>query len=289
MLKRWASLIVLTGLVASLGVPAASPAELRGAFNISCAYSHTRRDDPIVFPGLSKASHQHDFFGNKTTKYSSTYGTMVAAGTTCLLRDDKAGYWAPTATLNGVRVVPKAVHAYYFGVQELTVESFPPDLQMLAGSKDSTSGAENVRVGWFCGTERSPIASHPYDCRPYAGQRSVDGVVARVNFPSCWDGLTPARPFNTAYPTGRGICPEGYPHVIPAISLRFHFGFMDPCAGATPCTPLDAPDTNIKLSLSSGPYYTFHADFWNTWTQSRLDSLVDVCLNEHVNCGELRS
>jgi hypothetical protein len=289
MAKRLASLIVLTGFVASLGVPAASPAEPRGAFNVSCAHSHTRRDDPIVFPGLSKASHQHDFFGNKSTKYSSTYDSMVAAGTTCRLRDDKAGYWAPTATLNGLRVMPKAVHAYYFGVQGRTVESFPPDLQMLAGSKDSTSGAENVRVGWFCGTERSPIASHPYDCRPYASQRAVDGVVARVNFPSCWDGLSPARPFNTAYPTGRGICPEGFPHLIPAISLRFHYGFMDPCVGATPCTPEDAPDTNIKLTLSSGQYYSYHADFWNTWTQSRIDSLVDVCLNAHINCGELRS
>jgi hypothetical protein len=35
--------------------------------------------------------------------------------------------------------------------------------------------------------------------------------------------------------------------------------------------------------------YSFHADFWNTWTQSRIDSLVDVCLNAHINCGELRS
>ena len=139
-------------------------------------------------------------------------------------------------------------------------------------------------MGWFCGSNSSPVASHPYDCRPYAGLRGVDGVVAKADFPSCWDGQTPPRPFNTAYPTGRGVCPEGFPHLIPAVSLRFHFGFMDPCAGATPCTPADA-DANIKMTLSSGAYYSFHADLWNTWTQSRLDSLVDSCLNAHVKCG----
>ena len=47
-------------------------------------------------------------------------------------------------------------------------------------------------------------------------------------------------------------------------------------------------DANIKMTLSSGAYYSFHADLWNTWTQSRLDSLVDSCL-AHVKCGELRS
>jgi hypothetical protein len=289
MVKRLVGLIVLMATLATVGVHAAAPASPRGAFNVSCAFSHSRRDDPIVFPGLSRASHKHDFFGNKSTRYDSNYDTMIAAGTTCLLRDDKAGYWAPTAKLNGVRVVPKTVDAYYFGVQGLTVESLPPDLQMIAGNKDSPSGAENVRVGWFCGSNSSPVASHPYDCRPYAGQRSVDGVVAKADFPSCWDGQTPPRPFNTAYPTGRGVCPEGFPHLIPAVSLRFHFGFMDPCAGATPCTPADAPDANIKMTLSSGAYYSFHADLWNTWTQTRLDSLVDSCLNAHVKCGELRS
>jgi hypothetical protein len=36
-------------------------------FNASCKVSHHGSDDPIVFPGLAGASHNHTFIGNKTT------------------------------------------------------------------------------------------------------------------------------------------------------------------------------------------------------------------------------
>jgi hypothetical protein len=42
------------------------------------------------------------------------------------------------------------------------------------------------------------------------------------------------------------------------------------------------------LRLSSGPYWTLHADFWNTWKQAALDRLIDRCLRRGVNCGVLR-
>jgi Domain of unknown function (DUF1996) len=280
----WISVVVLFAMV---WVGPGQARGLRGAFNVKCPYSHSRPDDPIVFPGASGASHLHDFFANTTTRYSSTYNTMIAGSTTCRVADDRAGYWTPTAYLNGVQIRPKNMHPYYFGFQDTTVESFPPDLQMVAGLSTAPSPADNPRASWFCGNNTTPVASHPYDCNPYQGLRGVDGVVGRVDFPSCWDGTTPARTINMAYPSRRGVCPTGFPHLLPFVRFRLHLGIMNPCAGATPCTPTDAPDANIKLSLSSGPYYTLHADFWNTWIQTRLDNLVASCLNRHVNCGEL--
>jgi hypothetical protein len=47
------------------------------------------------------------------------------------------------------------------------------------------------------------------------------------------------------------------------------------------------PDWTIALTLSSGPYYTLHADFWNTWQQERLDQLVRDCLAAGVHCGSV--
>jgi Domain of unknown function (DUF1996) len=287
MARRGALWIAIVALFAMIWVPPGEAAGLRGSFNVKCPYSHSRPDDPIVFPGTSGVSHLHDFFANKTTQSSSTYSSMIAGSTTCRVLDDKAGYWAPAAYLNGVQIRPKNMHPYYFGFKGKTVETIPPDLQMVAGLSTAASSAENPHASWFCGNNSSPVASHPYDCTPYQGLRGVDGVVGRVDFPSCWDGTAPARPRDLAYASARGACPGGFPHLLPFVRFRLHLGIMNPCAGATPCTPTEAPDSNIKLTLSSGPYYTLHADFWNTWVQARLDNLVASCLNRHVNCGEI--
>ncbi len=284
-MKRPLMLIVL-GISLSIVSPAQA-ADTRGSFSVDCFYSHTLRDDPIVFPGEPGASHRHDFFGNLSTDGNSTYATMVASGTSCVLADDTAGYWNPTASINGRPVRALRVSAYYFGAQTGDVVAFPAGLQMLAGNKSATSRTENPRVRWSCTkSSESPLANHPYDCRPYGGR-----VTARVDFPSCWDGAG-ASPEHTAY-TVSGACPTGWIR-MPLLSYRVRWDLRNPCAGATPCTLTKAPDSNIALRLSSGSgnethedaYYTFHADFWNTWQQIPLEALVATCLNGHTKCGK---
>jgi hypothetical protein len=283
--KRPLALLVLAIML--VGAPPAQAVDTRGSFSVDCFYSHTLPDDPIVFPGQPGGSHRHDFFGNHSTNGSSTYETMVASGTSCVLGDDTAGYWNPTASINGRPVRAIRVSAYYFGAQTGDVTAFPPGLQMLAGNKNATSRAENPRVRWSCiKTGDSPLADHPYNCRPYGGR-----VTARVDFPSCWDGLG-LTPEHMAY-TVKGQCPATWVR-LPQLSYRVRWDLRDPCAGATPCSLSDAPDANIALHLSSGSgsethddgYYTFHADFWNTWQQVQLEALAARCLNQHTKCGK---
>jgi hypothetical protein len=38
------------------------------------------------------------------------------------------------------------------------------------------------------------------------------------------------------------------------------------------------------VKLSSGPFYTMHADFWNAWNQRSLRRLVDKCLHAGIEC-----
>jgi hypothetical protein len=208
---------------------------------------------------------------------------MQAGATTCLLREDTAGYWNPAAFLDGSQVAPIRVAAYYFGVTDGSVRNLPAGLQMVAGDAHATSAAANPRVTWACGhAGTTPVTDHPYDCRPYAGR-----VTARIEFPSCWNGKG-LGPSTLAYPSN-GKCSRTFRNVIPRLSYRVRWRIQDPCLGLVPCTPEYTPDSNIKLSLSSGPYYTMHADFWNTWNQPKLDALVKSCLNAHVACGELTS
>jgi PKD repeat protein len=273
-------------------------ADTRGGFSVDCLYVKTAFADPIVYPGDTSTppqSHSHAFFGNQTTSSGSTYASMTdpSAPTSCKLADDRAGYWNPSSYLNGVEIIPSRVAAYYFGAANSSVESFPPGLQMIAGNKSATSPSQNPHASWFCGVS-TPSVKHPYDCRPYAGTNpSVDGVIARVDFPNCWDGVG-LGPSDVAYRSA-GECPSAFPHAIPQLSYRVHFGIWDPCAGLTPCTPTDAPLSNIKLTLSTGSstsvssngvFYTMHTDFWNTWDQPKLDQLVEGCLDAHVACGK---
>jgi PKD repeat protein len=296
------ALVALAAALALIPVVVNSAeAGIKGGFSVDCLYVTTAFADPIVFPGDTSTppqSHSHDFFGNQTTNANSTYASMTdpSAPTSCSLADDKAGYWNPSSYLDGREIFPSRVAAYYFGIVDGSVESMPPGLQMIAGNKNAAGPLKNPHAFWFCGAS-TPSVHHPYDCRPYAGlNRSVDGVIGRVEFPNCWDG-TGLGPSDVAYRSS-GSCPSGFPHPIPQLSYRVHFGIWDPCAGLTPCTPTNAPSSNIKLTLSSGSstsvssngaFYTLHTDFWNTWNQSKMDQLVADCVNAHVACGKQRT
>jgi hypothetical protein len=290
--------VPIISLVSVLLVAPPARAEAEGGFVVTCSYSHTLPDDPIAFPGQPGASHAHDFFGNTSANADSTYDTMVAAPTTCALFDDTAGYWIPTPSLNGVTFHPHGrlgdMRIYYQAAGAQMMDPIPAGLQVIGGDKAATSPPPLAELRWSCGANnpgpKTPVRTHPYDCTPYAALYPfVDGVVAVVTLPRCWDGAG-LGPADLSYPVGDtdADCPPGFSHLLPEISERIHLGIMDPCAGATPCGP-DDPDTGVRLTFSSGPYYTLHADFWNTWQQSRLDSLVATCLNAHVHCGFLRS
>jgi hypothetical protein len=277
------SLLALVLLAAMIGLPAPAHAATKGIFSIDCFYSHSAPDDPIVSPGQPGASHLHDFYGNTTTDNASTEASLRAGATKCHDQDDDAGYWNPAGYYNGVRLVPKRIAAYYVNNDEGSVESIPAGLQMVGGDAHSTAPEDNPNAFWFCGVANSPQRSHPYSCATYRGD--VTGV---VKFPSCWDGSGAARS-DVAYPNPDGTCPAQFSHEFVTLSYRVHFGITDPCGGLTPCDPNDAPAQNIQISLSSGEFWTLHADFWNTWNQQALDDLVARCNNAHVECGKIVS
>ena len=256
----------------------AGAAEPIGQFVLRCTYSHTLADDPIVFPDQPGASHVHDFFGNTEVDAFSTMESMLAGETTCRVPSDTAGYWAPQAYLNSVPIEPTVMRIYYLGPRTGTVETIPPGLQMIGGHREAVSPDENPHVSWSCGQTKAiktPREDMPYDCTPYAQYAFVDGIVASIDFPSCWSGsgLTPD---DVTYPVD-GSCPGAFPRAIPKLSERVHYGIMNPLN----------PDGSLAFTLSSGPPHTLHADFWNTWQQERLDQLVADCLIARVHCGSV--
>ena len=77
-------------------------------------------------------------------------------------------------------------------------------------------------------------------------------------------------PFTTyAFQSG-GTCPTGY---LPLPSVRIEVKYP---AGV---------DGRGTITLSSGPYYTMHADWFNGWDHNTLDDFVQNCINTNTDCG----
>src|SRR6186997_1313745 len=85
--------LAAVAVVVGLTIPLAATPALAGnqpdhGWNVNCDYSHSKTDDPIVYPGQPGASHRHDFFANVTTDAYSTYGQLRDGVTTCSSASD---------------------------------------------------------------------------------------------------------------------------------------------------------------------------------------------------------
>ncbi|MBI3649226.1 MAG: DUF1996 domain-containing protein [Actinobacteria bacterium] len=260
--------IATSALIASLLV-AASPIEARAGsssnFHLSCRFSHARKDDPIVYPNMPGASHLHDFYGNVSTRASSTLKSMRRANTLCSSKADTSGYWSPALLApDGTVVKPLRLAVYYWHGDGGKVIAPPAGLKMIAGG-DTTK----LKIaGYACG-EGMPVSSVPFDC----GRSLLKGVIV---FPSCWDGHhldSRNHRSHMAYPTGKG-CPKGYRHRIPKIIFHITYGIQD----GTGYTLV----SDAGMGMTDG--MSLHADFWNTWHQKALVRLVRRCLNGGLIC-----
>jgi len=279
--------------------PQIASAHAPGGFGVQCGFTHMSMDDPIVYPDQPGVAHMHAFYGNKSTNAYSTRKKLLAAGTTCTDPKDKAAIWAPTAFIkkNGAwrAVEPHRERTYYFRAIRDTiapVTSLPANLKLIGGNPQAMNRWDNPAVRWFCG-EGSPERPFPYDCRPYTKQ-GEDGIRAIIDLPFCWDGVRLdssdhfshviySDPNDTTPHVQPKLCPASHPKYIPSTSIRIHFRLQDPCAGVRPCGPSDG-GANVRIKLSSGPYWTMHADFWNTWVQTRLETLTDKCIRASKDC-----
>jgi Domain of unknown function (DUF1996) len=101
-------------------------------------------------------------------------------------------------------------------------------------------------------------------------------VMAQVQFPDCWDGanldssnhrshMAYARDATSNAPAA--TCPSTHPVQLPQMTIDISY--------ATAIRP---------LRLSSGDHNTLHSDFFNGCEPTRLQFLVDYCLNGFRRC-----
>ena len=288
--------VALLAALASAPTASAASFEHGASFAVRCDFSHRLSDDPIKYPyppGSKGAAHSHDFFGNKTTQYNSTYdGTaagsvsMLGQPTTCSRPEDTAGYWIPTVSwkvskrIQTTLTANRAVFYYRAGNKDYqTVQPFAPNLRVI----------DDARITWYCGKgdDKSGSATPPTQCS--------SGVLGlKIVFPDCvaQDPTTGGQQLDSAdheshmvksklLSNGTRACPSTHPIPVPTLTVNINF-------------PM--PTTSGTVVLSSGDASTVHADFWNTWNQEKplpedlqtvndggyggLNALVKHCINE---------
>lgn len=238
-----------------------------GQFVVSCRYSHSAPDDPIVHPGMSGMSHRHDFYGATTVDASSTAESLLGAPTTCDKTVDTAAYWHPTLYDHDEVVVPRKIAAYYRaapGIDPTSVVTMPVGLALVAGDPTASAPQAGEATGWTCGST-SAISDDPPDCPDGAPLHLV------LTFQDCWDGVhleSEDHQSHVTYSTD-GSCPAGHPVSIPQVTMAVAF----PITGG-----------GHDLRLASGNIYSAHGDFFNAWDPAGLQREIDMCIHRDAVC-----
>jgi Domain of unknown function (DUF1996)/Carbohydrate binding module (family 6) len=243
-------------------------------FNASCQYSHSKPDDPIVFPGLAGASHMHSFLGNSSTDANTTTDTLLRnAGSSCRPAEDLSAYWIPSLYEHGQVVEPKDVTVYYGS--RLTDPSrtvpFPQGFRMIAGDAKlqvpTPAGSVNQFYCAGAGGEigRSADGNWPL-CAPGAT------LMFQLVFPDCWDGVhldSPTHKAHVAY-TYDGTCHGDFPVAIPSLSFLIAY----PTSG-----------TADGFELASKMASSMHGDAFFAWDNAALGHRVKNCVVQRAKCN----
>jgi hypothetical protein len=263
-----AAVLLAVGVLGTANAAAAAddpPFAQYQEMHANCTVTHRLNDDPIVFPGLAGASHNHTFIANPTVNANSTPQSLIGDATSCEDTKDASGYWFPTLLRNGTPVEPSKPTVYYkSGVKDYrTVKPFPAGFRVVVGDLNTPSAAD-FKGYWTCGSQR--YTDIPASCP--AGS----SLVVRLKAPSCWDGVnvdTANHKSHLDYPVN-GVCPGHHPVAVPMLEIKVPY-------------PL-ATGSTAGLRYSSGAGYSFHYDFMNGWDQTRLTQLVAHCINGGRQC-----
>ena len=243
-------------------------------FNASCLYSHSKPDDPIVFPGLPGASHMHSFLGNTSTNANTTTQTLLSnAGTSCKPAEDLSAYWIPTLYERGAVVEPKDVVVYYGSrlIDSSKTVPFPQGFRMIAGDAKlqvaTPAGSVNQFYCAGAGGEigRSADGNWPV-CAPGAT------LMFQLVFPDCWDGVhldSPTHKAHVAY-TYDGTCSGAYPVAIPSVSFLITY----PTSGSA-----------NGFQLASLMASSMHGDAFFAWDNAALGHRVKDCVLQRAKCN----
>jgi Domain of unknown function (DUF1996) len=295
-----------------------------GAFRFTCMAGQLAKDDPIVYPGQSGASHLHQFFGNTGTNASSTYQSLrTTGGSTCTRTTDvssqRSAYWMP-AMLDGAgnAVKPDYMLTYYKALPASSPDCGAPDTTHIGvcipmpnglrfiqgynmdtgkGGPTDTNSIDYWKMGFDCVVTDGSGVSYTGVTRTLADMVATGkcpvGAWLRVfiTFPDCWDGVhldTADHRSHMAYASGAGVNGR--------LACPADHPYNIPEIALQAFFRTDANFAAGKWLLSSDammpgttPGSTLHFDYWEAWSPVVKNMWQTGCINGHLSCnvGEL--
>jgi hypothetical protein len=246
-------------------------------FNADCKTSHSKADDPILFPNQPGASHRHTFLGNTSTDAATTTESLLAhAGSSCQPADDHSAYWIPELTENGKPVNPLSTNVYYGSRLKDPTRTvpFPQGFRMIQGDALAVRATQKGAPGKFwCGgiggeVDRSADGNWPV-CAATAD------LTFHLTFPDCWDGIhldSPDHMSHVGNADSNGVCSGRFPVAIPSVAYVLRY-------------PTSGSKAGFKLSTPSGLPSSMHGDVIFAWDDAALGHRVKDCVVQHAKCN----
>jgi chitodextrinase len=247
-------------------------------FVVTSTVYKTAPDDPIIYPNMPGASHDHTFSCSKAvTAYTTPKDLWNAKLTNCNLSRDWASYWTPSIYADGVKILPYQTRAYYrAGTRDVSkIQNIPFGLRIVAGDSKATSPQNAGIAGFQCRNLEDgntvPKQSLPPAC-PYG-----DFLEPSIVFPNCWDGRnldSPDHKSHMSYAKPDAVCDSAHPVRLPQLTIAQRYN------------PNATYNKKVTLAthLTTNSQYTLHADFMNAWDPVMMKFLTDECIKKHIAC-----
>ncbi len=261
--------VMLAGaLLLIVAMPRAAPVRV-AEFVAGCPPSHRSPDDPIVAPGEPGASHQHEFFGNRSTDAFSSARSLREAKTNCQPRSDRSAYWVPVMFGENGEPVEVLEGTFYYvssHVDRDRLRLWPPGLRVIAGYVNQSTPPGGA-ARWSCRGTGIP-SDRTIPLCPEGSELEL-----LLNFPDCWDGRrrdSRDHQRHMAYSIA-GRCPRTHPVPVPALRYKLLYATRG--------------GDGVELSVGEDETTLAHGDFFDAWSRQALRRRIADCLKPRVKCG----
>lgn len=261
-------------------------AAMEPSFVVTCYPTGIAKNDPIVFPGQTGASHMHTFFGAKGVTATTTASTLSEARSSQCgsYYDgvDLSAYWIPTLYKNGQQVYREdgsiQLRSYYQragGADGQPVDqAWPRGLKIIAGDMHATSAQPEVY--YFCANTVNTGAQSK-GSTVFPSCASNESLVSKLTFPDCWDGKyldSADHKSHMAYSGGsRNSCPSSHPVKLAQLTFEAWFYGVN--------------GSGSDFSWASGGPFSLHGDVMSMWQPRPAANLVNQCINIAFDCNPL--
>lgn len=272
-----------------------------GAFRMICTSGQINRDDPILYPGVKGGSpHLHQWFGNLSARYDSTYASLRRSGeSTCSNKLNRSAYWVPALMNAAGRVIqPDYISLYYKrrpdgdpicrGEGAKGCVGLPTGLRVVSGYDMVRMGKKQPQNSTFhfrCNIPGKPSEHRLTITEAIADCGGSGQIMAMIGFGNCWTGTLDSADHRSHVTFGQNIghgyreCPASHPYVIPELTQGVAY-------------TIESDDGEVWFAsdrmkgMRMAPGSTFHADYMEGWDPSVRAVWERLCIGKLLTCAD---